>query len=176
MRSGRERAALAGLEIHDVVAERAARQRKRGIAAPRHSSGEVDAESCDWPLPCRRSIGRRDRPARRASMALTAVVTWAEARRSVSECRAAGAYRRAGAASAAQSRTLSVAGLMPITASPHAEQQAVDDARRRCPADRRSDDSVAAAWRAVQASPMRVAEARRRRGIWRRRRSGLGRA
>ena len=64
MRVGGERAALAGLKIHDVVADRPALQPSAAVAAfVQH--GEVDAEALVRRFGARRSTGTRDRPARR---------------------------------------------------------------------------------------------------------------
>ena len=115
MRVGGERAALAGLEIHHVVADGAAVKRQRGrvrLAEQR----EVDAEALVGGLRAGDRLEHQiDRRAWRSDRAW-----WsrAPARRSASGCRACCASRRASRAARARARGLSVAGLMPMTASP----------------------------------------------------------
>ena len=76
MRAGGERAALAGLEIHHVVADAAAVKRQRGRAAPRRAARDRCRSSC-WRPAFRRSTGTPDRPARRCAIRSSVVVTCA---------------------------------------------------------------------------------------------------
>ena len=117
VRVGRQRAALAGLEIHDVVAERAAAAATARHRAPR-AAARGRRRSCGSPPRCRaidwktRSTGapRSMRRERGGDMGQHAGLR----RDGV----ALADSRRACVSSAIGGSTLSVAGLMPITASP----------------------------------------------------------
>ena len=116
MRVGRERAALPGLEIHHVVADACRGEATARRRAPRPAARGRRRSSCSRPR-CRRSTGTPDRPARRGAMRSSVVVTCA----STQLCVGMSSLRRnsSSMASSACARSgLSVAGLMPITASP----------------------------------------------------------
>ena len=115
-------------------------------ARPRAPRAEVSGRcrSCGWPPPCRRWIGRPDRPARRASIARSVVVTCASTHDCVGISYSAiiSSISRSSDLTAA---TLSVAGLMPMHGVAAAVEQAVEDRGGDARWDRRWDDSAAAA-------------------------------
>ena len=117
MRVGRQRRALAGLEVHDVVADGAALQRQRRLARlpsawPSVTPNEALAASVppiDWNT---RSTG-----APRA-MASIVVVTWVSTQLCVGMSKRPDDVVEHGEQIEDASPMLSVAGLMPMTASP----------------------------------------------------------
>ena len=116
MRVGGQRRALAGLEIHDVVAESAALERQRRVSRFFEQPRGRCRSFCSR-LRCRRSDWKTRSTGAPCSMARKVVVTCA----STQDCVGIAQRRRISSIIRNRSETvatLSVAGLMPITASP----------------------------------------------------------
>ena len=73
---GRQRAALAGLEVHHVFSERAAPKRQRHLAGLAEHR-EIDAEAAVGGLGAGDGLEHQSRPARRAGSTAIVVVTCA---------------------------------------------------------------------------------------------------
>ena len=113
---GGQRAALAGLEVHDVVAEGAALQRQRRLAGPRPAA-PGRCRSCGWPVSVPAIDWNTRSTGTPCSIICSVLVTWVRTQDWV------GISSREMTSSSIRTRpdsaaTLSLAGLMPITASP----------------------------------------------------------
>ena len=111
-----QRGALPGLQVHDVVADGAAVQRPAGLVGlPQQRRCRPRSRS--WRPRCRRSTGTPGRPGHPCSISSMVVVTWDSTQDWVGiskRCRISSSRCSRSAVAAGES----VAGLMPITASP----------------------------------------------------------